>query len=50
MDLDLGTQFSQVLDKVVSKRIVVIENEDHDEVSVPPAEGQPLAIRSHGGS
>jgi hypothetical protein len=28
-DLDIGTQFAQVLDKVVGKRVVVVEDEDH---------------------
>jgi len=32
MDLDLGAQFSKILDEVVGKRIVVVENEDHIEV------------------
>ena len=27
--LDLGAQFAQVLDQVVSERIVVVEDEDH---------------------
>lgn len=31
---DLGAQFSQVLHKVVGKRIVVVENEDHCKASV----------------
>jgi hypothetical protein len=31
MDLDLGAQFSQVLHKVVGKRIVVVEDENHGE-------------------
>jgi hypothetical protein len=28
-NLDFGAQFTKVLDEVVSKRIVVIEDEDH---------------------
>ena len=28
-DLDLSTEFAQVLDKVVGKRIVIVEDEDH---------------------
>src|SRR5208337_4953175 len=29
-NLDLGAQFAEVLDEVVSERIVVIEDEDHE--------------------
>jgi hypothetical protein len=32
MDLDLGAQFPKVLDKVVGKRIVVVENKNHGEL------------------
>jgi hypothetical protein len=28
-NLDLSTEFAQVLDKVVGKRIVIVEDEDH---------------------
>ena len=39
--LDLGPQLSQVLDQVVSERVVVVENKDHGEVqcTAPPAVG-----------
>jgi hypothetical protein len=29
-NLDLGAQFAKILDEVVSERIVVIEDEDHE--------------------
>jgi hypothetical protein len=32
MDLDLGAQFPQVLDKVVGEGVVVVEDKDHGEV------------------
>jgi hypothetical protein len=27
--LDLGTEFAKILNQVIGKRIVVVENEDH---------------------
>jgi len=31
-DLDLGAQFSEVLDEVVGKGIIVVEDEDQDSI------------------
>ena len=35
-NFDLGAQFSDVLNQVVSKRIVVVENEDHTPILAVP--------------
>jgi hypothetical protein len=37
IDLNLRAQLSQVLDKVVGKRIVVVEDEDHGELQCSAA-------------
>jgi hypothetical protein len=44
-NLHLGAQFAKVLDEVVSERIVVIEDEDHESIVAPRARFQ-----SSGGS
>src|ERR1700687_5852175 len=36
-NLYLGAQFAKVLDEVVSERIVIIEDEDHEFIVAPPS-------------
>ena len=50
IDLNLRAQLSQVLDKVVGERVVVVENKNHDELqcSAPPSTGWRFAVRLKG--
>src|ERR1700722_155889 len=45
--LDLSTQFSKILDQVVSERIVVIEDEDHAFILNPGLQSFRLGVRSN---
>jgi hypothetical protein len=46
IDLDLRAQLSQVLDKVVGERIVVVEDEDHGELQCIDVEALKALVRT----
>ena len=44
-NLDFGAQFAQVLDEVVSERIVVVEDEDHGFIVAVERQGSEFQVQ-----